>query len=782
VHNFFSSFGGMVYYHYLMLSNLMQYKKQFIVCSLFIFVLGLNSLVVFSASEQNIQPIEGAKDMRLDKSRSTILVLNSDSTFSAFNVVDKRFTIKRKQFGDIKNIATFYVSGDGSKIALLSSSKSSLQVSIFKLDNVLSVNPPLPTAVYSFEPASIVGSSVWKFSEDSKYLYFAHGENKFYILDTEKTSEVFPILVGAIPTKIELDKSGNILILNVGSETLSVVNIATKKVAEVKLGSGPREVLFNEVTKMVYVSHTGSDDIYVIDAASLKVVKKVLLGGDPTALTYDRATGNVFVASNSSGVLSIITPDYKVKTVDIKSPTYFPSTPLSLFYLNSEKKLFILNTASADLLVYDVISGELIKNIKTDYFPASVFGSESIDSVFVYHIGANSIYTVNAKTFEIQRVPQSSSLKETYLVKPQGIGMDEETDRFFVSNQGNNKVIVVDGKTLKILSTITVGSSPQTAYFQKVTKKLYTYSPSENTVSITDTSRPDYPTKFIEVGKLPYGIASNLKTNRIYVSFAGESKIGVIDGNSDKIIETIPLPQGSFPLVITTNDDLNKIYSAEYGSDFISVIDGTNNKVEKHVTVGQNPIWVRYIPEVNRIFVTVEGARKIVVMDPKNNAITQEIKISSVPYRIFFDSRTGYVYVNHRKESIVTVLSQDKSSSNFSIIKEVAIPFWGDTDARPYNMVWLNEKTNLAYFTSGRLNAVVIAKNDLDSENIMKPVLYGKINSDGTALFYNQNPIGVGAQTGGSKFPLLVYIILGGVFILSLISYFFLRHRKKIVA
>lgn len=760
----------------------MNYKKPlFIICfGAFLFAFGFSAY--FNVNAEDKPPLEMVKSMAIDDTRDTVFALNFDGTISGYNFIDGKFTFARKKLNNAGNPESILISKDGIKLAVFSLSGLQRIVSVFNVNDILLSNSFSPTATYFF-PLLTKGRYSGEFSENSKEMYVSYGDNKLFILDTGKNSQNF-VFVGDTPTRIALDASGNIFVLNAKSETISKIDMSKKiVVATTKIGSNPKEILFNDITNQIYVSHIGSDDVYVINPETGKVIKIIQLGGDPTSMTYDKTSGDVFVVSNTSGFLNTISPNFKIGKLDLQSTAYFESGPLKLFYSKIGKKLFILNISSAEILVYDISSQKVVSRTRTDYFPVEIFGSEKSASVFINHFDANSIYEVNATTYNVRHIPEQNLQNSLFFSKPQGITGDENTNRIFVTNLGSDKVQVIDGGSLKVLATITVGRSPQSVHIQPVTKKLYAYSPSADSVAVTDITKSDYPTKIIKVGKQPFGIASNSKTNKLYVSFAGESQIGIMDGSNDQLIGSIPLPQGSFPLTISINTNQNKIYSAAYGHDFISIINGETDKVEKQVNVGSNPIWVAYIPELDRVFVTSEGAKKITIIDPTNDEIVQEIKISGVPYRIFFDARTSYVYVNHRNESVVTVLGKNANSNNFEIVKEKEISFWGQTDAAPYNMIWLNKKTNFAYLTSGRLNGVDVIKDEFDSEKIRRPVWYATISANGSVILSEEAKMALkkDLKTLIISLPKWIWftVVVIIVFIIGAIVYF--RRRSKII-
>ena len=701
----------------------------------------VDTQAVFAAANSgDDKPIERAKWMVFDETRSTMFILNNDDTLSAYDAANNTFTLSRKSFPGVKNAYSILTSPDGAFIAFSSIAGYSNQIYIFELDDVINSQLPVSRAGYIL-PVPTEGKIISKFSPDGKTLIVSDGIGNILFLDTEKPRQEKMSIDGSAPVKMELDKYGRLLVLKEVSGDLDIIDIFGNKVlATISVGSNSKDVLFNEVTDKIYVSHAGFNDVYVIDAQTLTVVEKIKVGSDPVAMTYDKNTGDVFVANNSAGTISIIASDFSVRTIDFHSPAYYESSPMSLFYLNAEKKLFIINSSTAKLFVYDVVTDKIIKEEKTSFFPLAIFGSEKLETIFVRHINTDFIWQMDGRTLDVQRIPDVNDVNTLFFSKPQGIAVDSELNRIYVSNVGDNTITVIDGETQKPITKITVNGSPQTIGFLSTTKKLYSVSPVDETLAVVDTAQESYPVKIIPVGKQPRSMAINTTTGRIYVSSAADSSVTVIDGALDEVIATVSLPAGGFPLVLSANTELNKVYAVAYGSNYISVINTDINTVEKQITVGQNPIWVRYIPELNRIFVSVEGEKKIVIINPENNEIVQTINTdtSGKPYHIFFASKTKYVYINLRNSEKVIVLAQDKDASSFRIIREAVIPFLGETDARPYNMVAVNKKTSLSYFTSGNKNNVVITRNELDKEGVLDPVWYATINADGSVIYSDE--------------------------------------------
>lgn len=737
-----------------------------------------------SAATEADMPIKEARQTAFDETRSTMFIVNADSTLSAYDFVKKIFIFSRKKIPGIQNMRGMVISPKGSFIGLVSQVDAFLDIKIFNIDDVIHGNELTPIATYLIETET-EGIAVERFSEDEKLFFVTVGKNSLFILKTKEEAaknNVFRsgekyherITVGDIPVVMDMDSFGHLLILSQKSEEINIVDVSQKAiVAKVRVGSFPKNFIFNPVTKKIYVSHIGSDDIYVIDPASASVIKKILVGGDPIHMTYDPAQGTVFAASNSSGIISIISPDYGVRAIDLKSPAYLTSTPLVMWYMQSDHLLFILNRSTAKLFAYDTVASRVVNEQKTDLYPTQMVGSEKLNSLFITHSHANSIFVVNPTTFAVSQIPKNMNVEEPFFSRPQSVAIDEERNRIFISNLDNNIITVIDGATQKPIAKIPAVNAAQMIGFNKANGKLYATSPVDNTVAVIDTLDKNYPVKIIPVGNQPRVLYINTVTNRIYVSHAGDSTVHVIDGANDTDILTIPLSPKSFPLLIQGDETANKVYVNLYGLGQVAVIDGATNKIEKQIPVGQNSVWLRPIPSAHRLIVSVEGENKIAIINTDTDEVMQNVKLSGAPYRIFFDDRTSYIYVNFRRENKVAIIVPNASFSNFTVLKEVMIPYWGQTDARPYNMALSNAKTNLTYFTNGRDSKVAIIKDELDDQGIKKPAYFATIFSDGRVLFAPETKT---ESAFGSNVAL--YLISGGAIALLMIIYAFIRRRN----
>jgi YVTN family beta-propeller protein len=114
-------------------------------------------------------------------------------------------------------------------------------------------------------------------------------------------------------------------------------------------------------------------------------------------------------------------------------------------------------------------------------------------------------------------------------------------------------------------------------------------------VALLVTVHPLYAqtvTTTVPVGQLPYGVAANEVTNKIYVANRNSNNVTVIDGATNS---TATVSVGYYPTSVAANPLTNKIYVTNGHSGSVTVIDGATN-LTTTIGAGTNPNRVAVNP------------------------------------------------------------------------------------------------------------------------------------------------------------------------------------------
>jgi YVTN family beta-propeller protein len=232
----------------------------------------------------------------------------------------------------------------------------------------------------------------------------------------------------------------------------------------------------------------------------------------------------------------------------------------------------------------------------------------------------------------------------------------------------------------QVIATIPVGSRPYTEAINPVTNKIYianacgndfgttcAYPFSPGTVTVVDGTTLN--TQLVNVGYLPYGVAVNPVTNKIYIAnqcgddsaCAGNGTVTVIDGAT---LATTTVTVESNPYGVAVNSVTNKIYAVNgCGTDLscltysgtVSVIDGVSNTVTATVTVGSSPDFPVVNSLTNKIYVGNSCGNDpacaqpyspgtLTVIDGATNNPTS-VNVGFYPYAVDVNTVTNKIYV-----------------------------------------------------------------------------------------------------------------------------------------
>jgi YVTN family beta-propeller protein len=238
-----------------------------------------------------------------------------------------------------------------------------------------------------------------------------------------------------------------------------------------------------------------------------------------------------------------------------------------------------------------------------------------------------------------------------------------------ISSTGKGQTIIASSKAGTISqSGVAVDSYPIGVAVNPVTKNVYVTNEFSNTVSVIDgiTQRV---IDTITVGSFPYGVAVNPFNDRIYVTNRGSNTVTVIDSPTNTKLSDIPV--GNSPVGIAVNPSSNWIYITNINAGTVSVIDGITNKVTDTITVGKAPYGVAVNPLTNKIYVTNIQSSTVSIIDGRINKIITTIPVGKSPVGVSANTISNMVYVTNHLSNTVSVIDgkTNKVSTNIAVGK-----------------------------------------------------------------------------------------------------------------
>jgi YVTN family beta-propeller protein len=213
-----------------------------------------------------------------------------------------------------------------------------------------------------------------------------------------------------------------------------------KPLGEIKVGKKPDAIIYEPLTKRIYVMNGDSESISVLNAADGSVVNTIALGGGPEFAVSD-GKGNLYVnleEQNESLHIDVNT----MKVMD-RWPLAPCTTPTSLAIDTENRRLFVgcrskhLAVLNADTgkVVFTAPIGERVDAGAFDNKTHLVYLSTGDGKVFVFHQDSPDKYSV------AQEITTKSGAKT--------MGYDSKTGNLFVptSENGAMQVLVLTPKS-----------------------------------------------------------------------------------------------------------------------------------------------------------------------------------------------------------------------------------------------------------------------------------------------------------------------------------------------
>lgn len=351
-------------------------------------------------------------------------------------------------------------------------------------------------------------------------------------------------------------------------------------------GSAHLSAAVKDHLERIYVPNLRSNDVYVIDPATLKVIDRFKVGVGPQHIVPSWDLKTLWVTNNAErrhdGSLTPIDPltgkAGKSITVDDPYNMYFTPDGKSAIVVAEARKRLDFRDPQSMKLQYSIATPDCGGINHADFsidgkyalFTCEFKGSVTkIDLVNRSVVGSLKLVMPRTRFKESTNKPFDPSLSEictTSKGMPQDIRIAPDGKRFYIADMEADGVHVVDGDTLKEIDFIATGVGAHGLY------------PSRD-------------------GKLLY--VANRGTHRIHGARRGAGGVTVIDFATGKIVAQWLIPGGGSPDMGNVSVDGKTLWLAGRFDDVVYRIDTGTGKVAQ-IKVGQEPHGLTVWPQPGR--------------------------------------------------------------------------------------------------------------------------------------------------------------------------------------
>lgn len=297
------------------------------------------------------------------------------------------------------------------------------------------------------------------------------------------------ISVGNAPRGIALDRQRNLAVVtNTGSKTVSVINTISLSISgTLNVGTSPQGVGLSSIAGRAAVANTDDDTVSVIDLDNIAVATTVSVApssgtSKPVGLAVHPGSGRVIVADSNSSQLSFF---------DISSPGT-PSTltvdtgPNAVAIDPTRNIAAVAEGASSAVVIVDLATSQILSRVTGFALPTGAIYDPDSDTFLVTSSLANNFGSVVAR-------PDTSTYSVTFNrvgINPTSIDYNYRSSTLVTANTSSQTLSVMDFLTKTIKAIIPLPVSQQFAVaIDPVTNRAFVVDQNNNRVIVVPLPR-----------------------------------------------------------------------------------------------------------------------------------------------------------------------------------------------------------------------------------------------------------------------------------------------------
>ncbi len=265
--------------------------------------------------------------------------------------------------------------------------------------------------------------------------------------------------------------------------TLSILN-------SVKVGREPWGVAVNPSTNKVYVGNYASGDVYVLDATTLSLLTTIHLGGNPTFVKLNPVTNRIFVVTYGNNAVAVI--NGYTDTVE----RFVGSNGVGAWSLAVNPNLNRIYVSNRDVGTVTTLDGNNNFGVIEAQTISPCGGTGASPYGLDFNPANNKLYISCAPAGLVDHAAvyqaTATGLTELAFLKigngggdgGGGVAVDTATSNVFFTNSVDNTVSVVSGTTNTVIATVPTGVDPFGAVADPTTKKVYIGNRTSDNISV----------------------------------------------------------------------------------------------------------------------------------------------------------------------------------------------------------------------------------------------------------------------------------------------------------
>lgn len=300
--------------------------------------------------------------------------------------------------------------------------------------------------------------------------------------------------------------------------------------------------LAHGASNRIFVTNERSNDISIINGASLEVEKTIAVGNRPRGIGISPDGAELYVAISEDNAIAVVS----LETLELLRTFEAGSDP-ETFAVHPNGDIYISNEDDAKASVFDPVTGRQLAEIPVGLEPEGVAISPDGKQVIITSESTNMLHVI--------RVPEHDIVANILVgARPRAAVFNNSGALAYATSEISGEVKKIDMEKYAILATKKIAdekAKPKDVLLSKDESKLYVAGGRANQIIVLKADTLELIKK-VPVGKRVWGLAMSKDGERVFTTNGVSGTVSVIATENDQVIKTIEV--GKFPWGVVIDD------------------------------------------------------------------------------------------------------------------------------------------------------------------------------------------------------------------------------------
>jgi len=305
------------------------------------------------------------------------------------------------------------------------------------------------------------------------------------------------------------------------------------------------------------VTNTFEDTVSIIEPWNSTVTAELSVPDEPRSVAITRDSAFALIVSREEGALTIM----DIAALEVRSIIPLENRPVSIV-TDSNQTAYIALEASHEIIEVDLNSGDILRRIPTNDYPAgmALWG----DFLYVTHFWSGDISLIYLPDSSVVRVIQTgadTSLSPVIWIEPRAeVAYVPQSIANTAADPGaDNQILpvinIIDLNSLRVVRSQRIGlhiadrplNMPFDITLDRAREYLYVVNAGSDSISVIDLNT-GLAVGHIPVGANPRSITFSRDNNFVYAHNLLDGTLSIIDPVWLSVTDTLPIRESSLPV------------------------------------------------------------------------------------------------------------------------------------------------------------------------------------------------------------------------------------------